>query len=159
MRDWRCAERGGVAAQESWEAGFKTLDAGLGCCCLGCGGSRLAGFGRLGPEEIGAWALLPDSGERAWEHDDCGSDVETVRVDVGLVEMTIGIGIGDGWRTTCEVGFVLADVCLPTYLCILCDGQQYHRTLMQIPDQACRYVWSVGQTKSDGLICPSYCIP
>ena len=130
MRDWRCAERGGVAAQESWEAGFKTLDAGLGCCCLGCGGSRLAGFGRLGPEEVGAWALLPDGGERAWEHGDCGFDVETVRVDVGLVEMTIGIG--DGSRTTtCEVGFVLADICLPT----ICDGQQYHRASMQVPDR------------------------
>ena len=114
MRDWRCAERGRVAAQEGRELRFEALDAGLGCCCLGCGGSRLAGFGRLGPEEIGAWALLPDSGERAWEHDDCGFDVETVRVDVGLVEMTIGIG--DGWRTTCEVGFVLAGVCLPTYV-------------------------------------------
>ena len=111
MRDGGCAERGRVAAQEGRELRFEALDAGLGCCCLGCGGSRLAGFGRLGPEEVGAWALLPDGGERAWEHGDCGFDVETVRVDVGLVEMTIGIG--DGSRTTkCEVGFVLADVYL-----------------------------------------------
>lgn len=32
--DGRCAERGGVAAQEGWETGFEALDAGLGRCCL-----------------------------------------------------------------------------------------------------------------------------
>ena len=50
---------------------------------------------------------MPEGGEGAWEHGCGGGVVETVRVDVVSLGMTIGIGDGGGLMT-CEVGVVLA---------------------------------------------------
>jgi hypothetical protein len=58
---------------------------------------------------VGAETLVPEGGEGAWEHGCGGGVVETVRVDVVSLGMTIGIGDGDGGlMTSIEVGSVLA---------------------------------------------------
>lgn len=66
MRDGGCAERGRVAAQEGWEAGFEALDAG--CLVVGCCGGGGVEAGCAVKAAVGDLKFLPESGGGAWEH-------------------------------------------------------------------------------------------
>ena len=80
--DGRGAKREGVAAEESWEAGFEARDAGSVWWCLGRGEAD-SSWARV----EGAEAMLSEGGEGAWGHGG--------RVLCGPVEGDGGIGVAE----------------------------------------------------------------